>query len=247
MHSSFVVILLATAAASPAFAAPIHENEAHVRASVELDARKFDILSILKPLGTGLLGGAAIPILNKFLGGGDDASTARRGIDDLSVIYNYLQANPAAAAVLAQRDAEPLEARKSILGSLLGATEDSLSTVLKTSAAAGLASGAVAAAGGALEKLFGVGDQAASRRELSAFDEILAREVDERALNLSPIAKGIIGTITGLGAAALVDPAISGVEKLFGVGDSAASRRDLTPEQVLAGLILSSRSFNDLD
>ncbi|KAI0038951.1 hypothetical protein FA95DRAFT_1612979, partial [Auriscalpium vulgare] len=44
---------------------------------------------------------------------------------------------------------------RSVVGSLLGATEDSLGTVLKTSAAGGLASGAVAAAGGALEHLFG--------------------------------------------------------------------------------------------
>ncbi|KAI0041950.1 hypothetical protein FA95DRAFT_1610594 [Auriscalpium vulgare] len=327
MHSSttLAVILLAASAASPALAAPLSTNQA--REFDELMAREPSLLSILKPLGTGLLGGGAVAALDHFIGGGDSSSSSKRSIE--------------------AREYDELVAR-SIVGSLLGATEDSLGTVLKTAAAGGLASGAVGAVGSEVEKLFGHKDSSskrfglelgtegvvqssptllellgnkgqitapapASRRQLeerldlgpiekgligtvtglgvsSAASGLLGklfgnsdsssrrgiiedsphvgtlslpdfleatgrvpqtgvpapasrRELDER-LNLGPIEKGILGTVTGLG----VSSAASGIlGKLFGNSDSSSSRRDVTPEQVLAAVLLSGRSFNELD
>ncbi|KAI0041955.1 hypothetical protein FA95DRAFT_1610597 [Auriscalpium vulgare] len=173
------------------------------------------------------------------------------------------------------REYDELVARKSILGSLLGATEDSLGTVLKTGAAAGLASGAVGAAGGEVEHLFGHKDSS-SKRDLEERlnlgpiekgligtvtslgasgaasgllgklfgdkDSSSRRELEER-LNLGPIEKGLIGTVTSLGASGAASGLLG---KLFGDKDS-SSRRDVTPEQALAAILLSSRSFDELD
>ncbi|KAI0037272.1 hypothetical protein FA95DRAFT_1614415, partial [Auriscalpium vulgare] len=67
--------------------------------------------------------------------------------------------------------------------------------------------------------------------------------------------KGIIGTVTSLGASSAASGLLG---KLFGGSSSsssaapaqssaAPSRRDATPEQVLASLLLASRSFDELD
>ncbi|KAI0041953.1 hypothetical protein FA95DRAFT_1576051 [Auriscalpium vulgare] len=414
MHSSttLAVILLAASAASPALAAPLNVNQAQARELNELMARDPSLLSILKPLGTGLLGGAAVPLLNHFLGGGDSSSTpSTRGIEE--DIEDFLSKNfhlprtaveareldelmardPSLLSILkplgtgllggaavpllnhflgggdsSSSSTRSIEAReydelvtrsivgsllgatedslgtvlktgaagglasgavaaaggalehlfgdsnsssskrqtlasieqqikdeaaklralgpigreyheivaRSIVGSLLGATEDSLGTVLKTGAAGGLASGAVAAAGGALEHLFGDKDSSSSKRELEErlgsigkgllgtatslgvsgiasdllgklfgnSDSSSRRELEER-LNLGPIEKGLLGTVTSLG----VSGAASGLlGKLFGTSDSSSSsRRDVTPEQALAAILLSGRSFDELD
>ncbi|KAI0041939.1 hypothetical protein FA95DRAFT_1610588, partial [Auriscalpium vulgare] len=63
------------------------------------------------------------------------------------------------------------------------------------------------------------------------------RELEER---LSPIVKGILGTVTGLGVSGA---ASSIIDKVFG----SSSRRAVTPEQALAAVLLSGRSFNELD
>ncbi|KAI0042238.1 hypothetical protein FA95DRAFT_1610368, partial [Auriscalpium vulgare] len=78
MHSSttLAVLLLAASAASPALAAPLSTNQA--RELDELSAREPSLLSILKPLGTGLLGGGAVAALDHFIGGGDKSGTSKR-------------------------------------------------------------------------------------------------------------------------------------------------------------------------
>ncbi|KAI0041242.1 hypothetical protein FA95DRAFT_715231 [Auriscalpium vulgare] len=181
-----------------------------------------EVGSGLKALGTGVLGGAAVPLINKLFGSKDSTAASRREI---------LEAFGA-------RDEEELLARGNILGSLLGATEDSLGTVLKTSAAGGLAAGAVGAIGSKLLDLFnGNKDSSQSRRELEERFDLAGI-----AESLGPIEKGLIGTVVGLGASS----AASGVlGKIFGSSDK--SSRDVTPEQVLASLILASRSFDELD
>ncbi|KAI0041949.1 hypothetical protein FA95DRAFT_1610593 [Auriscalpium vulgare] len=286
----------------------------------ELASREPSLLSILKPLGTGVLGGAAVPLINHFLGGGHSSSASSRAFSlpigglglglgpeqitpqqlkannkkikafkhlkessskrdlasieqdvknfigkfthkaptpissklgeareydeldarDLASIeqdvkdfigkFTHKAATPVSSKALEAREYDELVARKSILGSLLGATEDSLGTVLKTGTAAGLASGAVGAVGGEVEHLFGNKDSS-SKREL------------EERLNLGPIEKGLIGTVTSLGASGAASGLLG---KLFGDKDS-SSRRDITPEQALAAILLSGRSFNELD
>ncbi|KAI0063807.1 hypothetical protein BV25DRAFT_1837368 [Artomyces pyxidatus] len=181
----------------------------------ELDARSFvstlegivgkEGVPLLKSLGTGLLGGGAIAGLDHATKSSSSSSSSRRDFDEL-------------------------EAR-SFLSSILGATEEDLPTVLKNAGAVGLASGAVASAGGELEKVFGGKKLPGSSRSFLS--------------SLGPIEKGLIGTVTSLG----VSGAASGVlDKVFGSDDkSSSSRRALSPEQLLAGLILSAREFDDLD
>lgn len=83
----------------------------------------------------------------------------------------------------------------SALGKVLGTTEDDIGTVLKNGAIGGAVTGGVVSAGDAIKNAFGGSDS--------------KREIDERApLNLSPVTKGIIGTLTGLAAS-------SGIEGLF--------------------------------
>ncbi|KAI0047170.1 hypothetical protein FA95DRAFT_1572661, partial [Auriscalpium vulgare] len=248
------------------------------------------------PLGTGLLGGGAVAALDHFFKGGSASSRAFEFTSANGFDHGPERITPDELAALA---------RRSVVGSLLGATEDSLGTVLKTSAAGGLASGAVAAAGGALEHLFG--DKGSSSKRASAeVEESLAhiiqgfgggngreptprsvvgkllgatedslgtvlktsaagglasgavaaaggalehlfgnkdasskRELEER-LNLGPIEKGLIGTVTSLGVSGAASDLLG---KVFGNKDS----RDVTPEQALAAIILSGRSFNELD
>ncbi|KAI0052075.1 hypothetical protein FA95DRAFT_1602049 [Auriscalpium vulgare] len=258
----------------------------------ELTAREPGLLDLLKPLGTGLLGGAAVPLINHFLGGGSSDASSRSFTIPKTFDIGPERISPDLIKALSERsitlpptfDHGPetitpdlLQSlgitRRSILGSLLGATEDSLGTVVKTAAAGGLASGAVAAAGGALEHLFG-DDKASSKRELeerinfgpiekgiigtvtslgvsSAASDLLGkvfgnsgsssrRELEER-LNLGPIEKGLIGTVTSLGVSSAASDLLG---KVFG---NSNSRRDVTPEQALAAIILSGRSFNELD
>ncbi|KAI0263796.1 hypothetical protein BC834DRAFT_885670 [Gloeopeniophorella convolvens] len=132
------------------------------------------VTDILKPLGVGVLGALAPTLIQKFTGSG--SSSSKREVDELIT--------------------------RSLIGSLLGATEDALPTVLKNAAAGGLATGAVVTAGDEIEKLFGKG----SRRDLDVREP------------LSPIIKGLIGTVTSLAAS-------SGLEHLFGGSNN---RRDLT-------------------
>ncbi|KAI0046209.1 hypothetical protein FA95DRAFT_1573292 [Auriscalpium vulgare] len=309
MHSTttLAVILLAASAASPAIAAPVNVKQA--RGVDELMAREPSLIDILKPLGTGLLGGAAIPLLNHFLGDSSSSASSRRDLasieqsfkDFVDKVTGAGKAAPGLTGIIATREDDELVAR-SILGSLLGATEDSLGTVLKTSAAGGLASGAVAAAGGALEHLLGDKDSS-SKRDLASieqsfkdfvdkvtgadkaapgltgivetreYDKLVARsilgsllgatedslgtvlktsaagglasgavaaaggalehlfgdkdssskrELEER-LNLGPIEKGLIGTVTSLGVSGAASDLLG---KLFGNSGS-SSRRDL--------------------
>ncbi|KAI0053156.1 hypothetical protein FA95DRAFT_1568814 [Auriscalpium vulgare] len=115
----------------------------------KLKTREPGLIDVLKPLGTGTLGGGAVQF-DHFFGGGDSSSAFSRSVLPAFDSPSFDNADLSSLPI----GLKNLEGR-SIVGSLLGATENSLGTVLKTSAAGGLASGAVAAAGGALEHLFG--------------------------------------------------------------------------------------------
>ncbi|KAI0046946.1 hypothetical protein FA95DRAFT_1559617, partial [Auriscalpium vulgare] len=91
--------------------------------------------------------------------------------------------------------------------------------------------------------------------EVVALTQLLSSEGNQKCWQrraLSSTSKGLIGTAVSLGASALVDPLISGLGKLFGVGKSddataPAQRRAITPEQLITAALLSGRAFDDLD
>lgn len=137
--------------------------------------------------------------LGKLLGATEDdiGTVLKNGAIGGAVTGGVVSAGDAAEnAANSKRDID-IRSIGSALGKVLGATEDDIGTVLKNGAIGGAVTGGVVSAGDAIESAFGGSSS--------------KREIDERApLNLSPITKGILGTLTGLtassGVEGLLDP-----------------------------------------
>jgi hypothetical protein len=105
----------------------------------ELAKRGVSFGSLGKDLGKGLLTGGAFAGLDALLGGDSSSTAAAAAATKRALSANDIEAQMAKRGGLG-----------SVLGKLVGATDDDLGTVIKNGIAGGLASGAAVSAGDAL-------------------------------------------------------------------------------------------------
>ncbi|KAI0062136.1 hypothetical protein BV25DRAFT_1916414 [Artomyces pyxidatus] len=286
MRSSIVILAAVAATLSPAIAAPVRvaRDESSLLEEL-LGATDESIENVLKnSAADGIAAGGVTTAgaeLEKYFG--------KKG-------KSQDQTPPQTPPQSTRRELED----PSLLEQLLGATDASIENVVKTSAANGLASGGVVTIGALLEEAFkhksstnatapatppskrneaeeelieeglspltkgilgtltGLGVSSAIQPAVDGVKSLFGSkssdkrneaELEEEAVEVlekefSPLTKGIIGTVTGLATSSVVQPVVDGAESLFG-HNSTSTRRDVTPKELLARLIL--RAFDELD
>jgi len=246
--NSLVVSLAVLAVASPAFSAPLPNPHSELEARLSLPSGVIG--KLVKSLGGGLLSGGAIAGLEALLGvGGDDAAPAARELVEARGIASVLEKLVGAGAesiesvlkkailggvasgvavegvnaVAGQNSKRAVSA--AVVGDAAKVAEEGIATVLGKGAASGLGSALGGLGIGAIfDKLFGGGDDSASKRSFADLSDeevnTLLEWVNDNKDSLSLSPRGLSESITAI------------LEKLFGNAVQKRSFADLTDSEV---------------
>ncbi|KAI0263793.1 hypothetical protein BC834DRAFT_294682 [Gloeopeniophorella convolvens] len=219
MRSSIAVLILVSAVASPSLAAPLRIKAQDEARDLHSRVTLSELKPLVKPLIIGGLGGLA-PGLVSFLTTPHNPSISTGSInkrDDMDDPMTLLGA-------LNTRD---LEARASVLGTVLGVTEADLPTFLRNGGIGGILTGAGVALAPEVKKLFNGGKSSnstqATRREIyerGAVSSILgAAEQDLPTI----LKNGAVASVASAGVVEAIKKAIGS----FGNNNSNGSSKRL--------------------